>query len=169
MLRGTLAIALVALTVSACSVSRSATAVKCEELKVKSEVRDSLRVEQVMVAVHDTIVETTTITVTLREPQDKNEAPDTVRVAKVTERDRIRDRAQVEKKEVGVRLVRDTVYVERSDSTFVQKDAVGSAPSVSSGRSAFVSALRWIFGILVCVIVLLVVFKVKGLFNFFKF
>lgn len=109
-----------------------------------------------MVAVHDTIVETTTITVTLREPQDKNEAPDTVRVAKVTERDRIRDRAQVEKKEVEVRLVRDTVYVERSDSTFVQKDAV-------------VSALRWIFGILVCVIVLLVVFKVKGLFNFFKF
>ena len=56
MLRGMLAIALVALTASACSVSRSATA-------VKSEVRDSLRVEQVMVAVHDTIVETTTIVV----------------------------------------------------------------------------------------------------------
>ena len=63
MLRGMLAIALVALTASACSVSRSATAVKSEELKVKSEVRDSLRVEQVMVAVHDTIVETTTIVV----------------------------------------------------------------------------------------------------------
>ena len=168
MLRGTLAIALVVLTASACSVSKQVST-KSDVRSQTTEQRDSVRVEQVMVAVHDTIVETTTITVTLREPQDKNEAPDTVRVAKVTERDCIRDRAQVEKKEVEVQLVRDTVYVERSDSTFVQKDAVGSAPSVSSGRSAFVSALRWIFGILVCVIVLLVVFKVKGLFNFFKF
>lgn len=164
MLRGTLAIALVALTASACSVSKQA--VKSEVREVASDKRDSIRVEQVMVAVHDTIVETTTITVTLREPQDKNEAPDTVRVAKVTERDRIRDRAQVEKKEVEVRLVRDTVYVERSDSTFVT--TVASAPSATRA-SAFVSALRWIFGILVCVIVLLVVLKVKGLFNFFKF
>ena len=154
-LSAALAIALVALTASACSVSKQVST-KSDVRSQTTEQRDSVRVEQVMVAVHDTIVETTTITVTLREPQDKNEAPDTVRVAKVTERDRIRDRAQVEKKEVEVRLVRDTVYVERSDSTFVQKDAVGSA-------------LRWIFGILVCVIVLLVVFKVKGLFNFFKF
>lgn len=91
MLRGTLAIALVALTASACSVSKQVST-KSDVRSQTTEQRDSVRVEQVMVAVHDTIVETTTITVTLREPQDKNEAPDTVRVAKVTERDRIRDR-----------------------------------------------------------------------------
>ena len=159
---------MIALTGSACSVSKQVST-KSDVRSQAREQRDSVRVEQVMVAVHDTIVETTTITVTLRESQDKNEVPDTVRVAKVTERDRIRDRAQVVNKEVEVRLVRDTVYVERSDSNFVQKEAFGSAPSVNSGRSAFVSALRWIFGILVCVIVLVVVFKVKGLFNFLKF
>ena len=122
-----------------------------------------MSVERVMVAERDSVVETTIIHV------QTNEAGDTLRVAQVTERERVRDRAQVVKKEVEVRTVRDTVYVERRDSAFVQKEAVGSAPSVNSGRSAFVSALRWIFWILVCVIVLVVVFKVKGLFNLFKF
>ena len=73
MLRGTLAIALVALTASACSVSRSAS-VKAEVRGLTAEVRDSLRVEQLMVAVHDTIVETTTITIR------ENEQGDTVRM-----------------------------------------------------------------------------------------
>ena len=122
-----------------------------------------MSVERVMVAERDSVVETTIIHV------QTNEAGDTLRVAQVTERERVRDRAQVVNKEVEVRLVRDTVYVERSDSAFVQKmpDRVGHD---GGGRtSAFVSALRWIFWILVCVIVLVVVFKVKGLFNFLKF
>ena len=116
MLRGTLAIALVALTVSACSVSRSATAVKSEELKVKSEVRDSSRVEQVMVAVHDTIVETTTITIR------ENEQGDTVRMSVVRDRDRVRSMSDVRSKKEEVRVVRDTVYVEKRDSLLVKSE-----------------------------------------------
>ena len=92
MLRGMLAIALVALIASACSTIRQATAVKSEELKVKSEVKDSLRVEQVMVAVHDTIVETTTITIR------ENEQGDTVRMSVVTDRDRSRSMYDVRSK-----------------------------------------------------------------------
>ena len=103
-------------------------------------------------AVHDTIVETVTIVVR------ENEQGDTLRLDKVTERDRIRDRAQVVKKEVEVRLVRDTVYVERRDSTSVS--TVASDPSTSSVRApAWLSALKWFFWIIVSLTVLIVVFK----------
>lgn len=151
MLRRTLAIALVALTASACSVSRSATAVKSEELKVKSEVRDSLRVEQVMVAVHDTL--TITKTITIRE----NEQGDTVRMSVVTGRDHSRSMYDVRSKKEEVRVVRDTVYVERRDSVLVKSEEL----RVKSDRpSAFVSALKWVFWIIVAVGGLIVLIKV---------
>ncbi len=118
MLRETLAIALVALTASACSVSRSATAVKSEELKVKSEVRDSLRVEQVMVAVHDTIVETTTIVVR------ENEQGDPVQMSVVRDRDRVRDRSQLRDKSEKLIVRVDTVYVAVRDSVRVDRGQV---------------------------------------------
>jgi len=152
MLRGTLAIALVALTASACSVSRSATAVKSEELKVKSEVRDSLRVEQVMVGVHDTL--TITKTITIRE----NEQGDTVRMSVMTDRDRSRSMYDVRSKKEEVRVVRDTVYVERRDSVLVKSEEL----RVKSDRpSAFVSALKWIFWIIVGLSALIIIVKLK--------
>ena len=151
MLRGMLAIALVALTASACSVSRQATAVKSEEIKVISEVRDSLRVEQVMVAVHDTIVETTTIVVR------ENEQGDTVRMSVVTDRDRVRDRSQLRDKSEKLIVRVDTVYVERRDSVLVKSEEL----RVKSDRpSAFVSALKWVFWIIVAVGGLIVLIKV---------
>lgn len=151
MLRGTLAIALVALTVSACSVSRSATVVKSEELKVKSEVRDSSRVEQVMVAVRDTL--TITKTITIRE----NEQGDTVRMSVVTDRDRVRDRSQLRDKSEKLIVRVDTVYVERRDSVLVKSEEL----RVKSDRpSAFVSALKWVFWIIVAVGGLIVLIKV---------
>ena len=152
MLRGTLAIALVALTVSACSVSRSATAVKCEELKVKSEVRDSLRVEQVMVAVHDTIVETTTITIR------ENEQGDTVRMNVVRDRDRVRDRSQLRDKSEKLIVRVDTVYVAVKDSVRFDR---GQMTGDSSRPSAFVSALRWVFWIIVGLSALIIIVKLK--------
>ena len=155
MLRGTLAIALVALTASACSVSRSATAVKSEELKVKSEVRDSSRVEQVMVVVHDTVVETTTITIR------ENEQGDTVQMSVVTDRDRSRSMYDVRSKKEEVRVVRDTVYVERRDSVLVKSEEL----RVKSDRpSAFVSALRWVFWIIVAMGALIMGWKVCKVF-----
>ena len=82
MLKDACVIGLIALIGSACSTSREAS-VKAEVRGLKAEVRDSSRVEQEMVAVHDTIMETTTITV------DRNETGDTVRVSTVTDRDRV--------------------------------------------------------------------------------
>jgi len=126
--------------------------VKSEELKVKSEVRDSLRVEQVMVGVHDTL--TITKTITIRE----NEQGDTVRMSVMTDRDRSRSMYDVRSKKEEVRVVRDTVYVERRDSVLVKSEEL----RVKSDRpSAFVSALKWIFWIIVGLSALIIIVKLK--------
>lgn len=132
---------------------------KAEVRGLTAEVRDSVRTEQVMVAASDSITETTTITIR------ENEQGDTIRMSKVTERELVRSMSDVRSKTEEVRVVRDTVYVERRDSVQVS-EFQGSRDS--SKASPVVSALRWIFWILVCVIVLVLMFKVKGLFNFFK-
>ena len=154
MLRGMLAIALVALTASACSVSRSAS-VKAEVRGLTAEVRDSLRVEQLMVAVHDTIVETTTIVVR------ENEQGDTLRMSVVRDRDRVRSMSDVRSKKEEVRVVRDTVYVERRDSVVVDRGQV-RGDSYQSGGTALHRTLKWVFWIVVAVIVLIVVIRVKS-------
>lgn len=153
MLRGMLAIALVALTASACSVSRSAS-VKAEVRGLTAEVRDSLRVEQVMVAVHDTIVETTTITIR------ENEQGDTVRMSVVTDRERVRSMYDVRSKKEEVRVVRDTVYVERRDSVVVDRGQV-RGDSYQSGGTALHRTLKWVFWIIVGLSALIIIVKLK--------
>lgn len=112
-----------------------------------------------MVAVHDTILETTTIIVR------ENESGDTLRLSKVTERDRIRDRAQMKEKENRVRVERDTVYVALRDSISV----VNSAGSSTSARASPVtSALKWVFWIIVSLIVLVCLIKVIGGFELWQ-
>ena len=73
------------------------------------ETRDTV-VEQVMVEVHDTIREVTTITVAT------NDAGDTLKVVQVNDRERAvsRDRMHDVKEKVVVKT--DTVFVERRDS-----------------------------------------------------
>lgn len=153
MLRGMLAIALVALTASACSVSRSAS-VKAEVRGLTAEVRDSLRVEQVMVAVHDTIVETTTIFVR------ENEQGDTLRMSVVRDRDRVRSMSDVRSKKEEVRVVRDTVYVERTDSVRVERGQV-RGDSYQSGGTALHRTLKWVFWIVVGLSALIIIVKLK--------
>lgn len=101
-----------------------------------------------MVAVHDTILETTTIIIR------ENEAGDTLRLSRVMERDRIRDRAQVKEKENRMKMERDTVYVELCDSTSVST-TVGS--STGARASPVTSGLRWVFWIIVSLIVLVLI------------
>jgi hypothetical protein len=110
--------------------------------------RDTVR-EQVMVAVHDTIREVTTITVQL------GQAGDTVRVAQVTDRDRIRSKADVRSKKEVVRVVRDTVYVERRDSVVVR-----DAANISHHTSAISHLLKWIFAVICAVGVLIIVIRI---------
>ena len=120
---------------------------KAEVRGLKAEVRDSSRVEQVMVAVHDTIMETTTITV------DRNETGDTVRVSTVTDRDRVRDRTGFKVHDSRVTVKRDTVYVERRDSVMVQ----GSGVMVqgSSRASPVVRAVKWVVAVMVVICILI--------------
>lgn len=104
-----------------------------------------------MAEVHDTIMETTTIHI------QTNEAGDTLKVALVTERDRIRDRAQVMSKEVDVRVVRDTIYIEKRDSVEIRSRPLETPKKTSS----LLAGLRWVFGILVLVIILVVILKFR--------
>ena len=113
---------------------------KAEVRGLKAEVRDSVRVEQMVVAVHDTL--TITKTITIRE----NERGDTVRLSVVTDRDRSRSMYDVRSKKEEVRVERDTVYVERKDSVVVDR---GQLTGDSSRASPVVSALRWVFWIIV--------------------
>lgn len=123
-----------------------------------TEVRDSSRVEQVMVAVCDSITETTTIIIR------ENEQGDTIRMSVVTDRDRSRSKYDVRSKKEEVRVVRDTVCIERKDSVQVQ-DSRFMVSGPEKRGSALVQALKWVFWIIVSITVLLIVIK---MFNLFK-
>lgn len=140
-------IAWIALSVSACCSSRE---VSSDVRRLTAEVRDSVRVEQVMVVVHDTIVETTTITIR------ENEAGDTLRLSRVTERDRVRDRAQVKDREERVVVRTDTVFVEKRDSVLIQK-----AQGPGARDSPFTMALKWVFWIVIALIGLGIVLRIR--------
>lgn len=151
MLRKLFVIVLVALIVSACCSSRQATHEQREFRVECLEFRDSSRVESLVV--QDTLREVTTVTI------DRNEVGDTLRLSKVTERDRIRDRAQVKEKERKVVVKTDTVFVAVRDST----DIRSYEPSeVRSRTSPVVSSLKCIFWIIIAVIVLTIILKLKG-------
>ena len=147
---------LIALFVSGCAASR--TAQRTEVRGLRADERDSIRVEQVMVAVHDTIVETKTITIT------KTETGDTLRLEKTTERDRFSDRAQISNREVEVRVEHDTVYIATRDSV---SSSTFQGSRGSSRASPVVLTLKWVFWIIVAVTVLVIVLRFK-LFNIFK-
>ena len=113
---------------------------------------DTVR-EQVVVAVHDTLREVTTITVQL------DQTGDTVKVARVTERDRFRDRAAVKDKEEKLVVRTDTVYMEHKDS--VEVKTTTNYSNFSNGSSGFRSTLKWIFAIICAIIVLVITVKVS--------
>ena len=116
------------------------------------EQTDSVK-EQVMVAVHDTIMEVTTIIIR------ENENGDTLRVSTVTDRvrGRSRDAIAVQKTKTEVRV--DTVYIEKRDSIEIR-----SRPSVGGGQSggtALHTTLKWVFWIILALIGLGVVLKIR--------
>lgn len=99
------------------------------------------------IEIHDTLREITTITV------DRNDKGDTLRQSIVTDRERVRNAADVRSKTVGVRVVRDTVYIEKRDSVVVKEANVShQTPSISH-------LLKWIFWIVCAIIVLIIVIK----------
>lgn len=143
---------MIALLGTGCSVQREALRSSTDLRTTESRI-DTVR-EQVLVAVHDSVTITKTVTIT------ENEQGDTVRVVQVTDRDRVRDRAAVRDKEEKVIVKTDTFFVERRDSVFVSAPA---GPSKSSGaaRPAWLQGLKWLFWIVVAITVLVVIIKVS--------
>lgn len=107
--------------------------------------------DSVVVAVHDTMMETKTITIT------KNVDGDTLRLTQITDRTRASAMSDVRSKKEDVRVRVDTVYVEKRDSSYVQN--TNGTNDTNSRDSPVVSGLKWVFWIILGLIVLIVVIK----------
>ena len=118
------------------------------------EKTDSVIVEQ-----RDTLREVTTITI------DRNDRGDTLKLVQITDLTRARSRDNVVAQKVKTEIVRDTVYVEKRDSS-LQVTAYGlqedGPPTISSKLSAVSKILKWVCWILVAGIVLIIVVKLFG-------
>lgn len=149
-------IGLTALWLTGCGVSRTATNTSVESRVAEERITEAR--DSVVVELRDTLKEVTTVTV------DRNDVGDTLRVTTVTDRIRASVRASVRDVEVKIVEKTDTVYVERKDSVRVQAFQGSSVQGVARA-SPWVSALKWIFWIIVSITVLLIVIK---LFNLLK-
>ena len=165
MLRKMLVIALVALIASACSTSRIVSSraevrgLKAEVRSQKSEVR-GLRAEvrSQRDEVHDTL--TITKTITIRE----NERGDTVRMSVVTDRERSKSevrglKAEVRSQKSEVRGLRAEV---RSQKDEVRGLGVEGA---ATRTSPVVSALKWVFWIIIAIITLTITITITRVFR----
>ena len=146
-----LAILIAAVLASACSVQRNRT----HEVRSQSAETsiDSVN-EQVVVVILDTLKETTTIT--LRE----SDTGDTLRITTVTDRIRAstRDRYHDVQEKVIVRT--DTVYIEKQVQSTMA--VAGSSTEITPDGTIRPRGIiiKWIFFILLAVIVLLIIFKI---------
>ena len=141
-------IGILVLCTTACSTQRSLRHER--ELKAESvEWKDSVVVQSV--EVHDTLREVTTITV------DRNDRGDTLRQSIVTDRERVRNAADVRSKTVDVRVVRDTVYIEKRDSVMVSNTNLTNP--TNEKKSNFLSILKWTFALICAIIILIIVIK----------
>lgn len=136
---------------TSCGSSRTATSVSSRDRVATYETRDS--VEVVERSQQDSLVEVTTITI------DRNDAGDTVKVVQITDRTRARDRDKIAKQMTKMVVKMDTVFIERRDSVEVSGFKIQN--SVSKRTSGFVSALKWIFAIVIGLIVLIMLLKIK--------
>ena len=106
------------------------------------EARDSFVRE--LAETHDTLREVTMVTV------QTNEAGDTVFRSVVTDRTRASDRSRADRATYRTMVKTDTVYVEKRDSSLVR--TTNFANDTNGKPNGFVSALRWIFAIIVALI-----------------
>ncbi len=118
-----------------------------------------------IVMVFDTITITKTITVVLRQAQEPNEPDDTVRVTQITDKTKATTRDRYHDVQEKVVVKTDTVYVEKDSlrlTAYSLPDVTQkSRKSQKLKPSGFVSALRWVFWILVAIIVLILLVRVK--------
>ena len=106
-------------------------------------------------AVHDTLQEVVTITI------DRNEAGDTLRLEKVTDRTRSRSRDAQQAIRSQRTVEKDSVSVER-DSVAVEDKKIGLSASTDgvSKRSGFLTYVKWIIALICAIVVLIITIKV---------
>lgn len=165
MLRKMLVIALVALIASACSTSRIVSSraevrgLKAEVRSQKSEVR-GLRAEvrSQRDEVHDTL--TITKTITIRE----NERGDTVRMSVVTDRER--SKAEVRGLRAEVRSKRAEVRSQKDEVRSLKDEVRGLGVEGAATRTSLVvSALKWVFWIIIAIITLTLTVTITRVFR----
>ena len=91
-----------------------------------------------------------------------NEVGDTVKTSTVTDRTRARAFDRRKDVEIKTEIVRDTVYIEKTDSVYVQNTNLTNPTNTTKG-SGFRATLKWIFWILIGLIGLIVTAKVCSL------
>lgn len=139
----------IALCVCSCSTSRKIATSSNEQLRVLSQESEEVRAESLELA-GDTLTEVTMVTVQL------NEAGDTLKVSTVTDRTKVKTRERTKDVEVKIVEKTDTVYVAVRDSV---SSSNTNFTNPTNQKSNFVTALKWIFGILCAIIVLIIVIK----------
>ena len=145
-----------ALCVSSCCTSRKAVSSQ-EQVRLERVLErvDSVQ-EHTAVAVHDTLQEVTTITI------QTNDRGDTLKVAQITDRSRLRERSDIRHRSSDVRVRIDTVYIERRDSTSVSSSRfqVSGGEDKDTWGDRFRSTLKWIFAVICAIIGLIITVKV---------
>ena len=137
----TVLIALTVLCSASCSVSRKASSSE-RLLRTETVTRDTVW-QQVVVAVHDTLREVTTITL------QQDAQGDTVKLVQITDRTRASRSEGYRDREEKIVVKTDTVYVAIDSVTVNNRPA-----TVSSKRSTVNQTLKWLFAILCAAIVL---------------
>lgn len=134
------------LCVSGCGSSRRT--VTSEVRGRTAEVRFDSVVVGTMEVVHDTIVETTIITV------DRNEVGDTLFRSVVTDRTKAKSRDHIAAYKTKTVIKTDTVFVERRDSVLVKNTNQARA-------SPFENTLKWVFFIVLALIGLILLLRIR--------
>jgi hypothetical protein len=122
--------------------------VSSEVRRLTAEVRVDSVVVGTMEVVHDTIVETTIITV------DRNEVGDTLFRSVVTDRTKAKSRDHIAAYKTKTVIKTDTVFVERRDSVLVKNTNQARA-------SPFENTLKWGVFIVLALIGLILLLRIR--------
>ena len=109
-----------------------------------------------MVEVHDTLLETNTITITT------NEVGDTLRLEKVTDRTRARARAQIRDNAERMTVERDSASV-KQDSVAVEDKKIGLSASTDEKEAWSTKTarlLKWTCAVIVALGALIIIIRV---------
>ena len=107
--------------------------------------------DSIVIADKDTLCEVTTITI------QTDEKGDTLRVSTVTDRTRARTRSDIRSKSEDVKVIRDTMYIEKRDS--MRSEVRGLRSDHHTSAFNIQTTLKWICLIIVSLTVLLIVVK----------